>query len=63
MKKNNLVEGYTLQQIDNAFLKINDNITNKCIIHSGCGFCMAISKDCWNAIGKFDEDVYFRGYG
>ena len=63
LKSNNLITNYSLNDIDNAFSDINDTITDKCIIHSGCGFCMVINYNCWNDIGKLDEENLYIGYG
>lgn len=54
---------FTLEEYDKAFSHIDARTTPRCHIHSGVGFCMAVSMACWHEIGPLDEETFGRGYG
>lgn len=54
---------FTLEEYDKAFSRIEARTTPRCHIHSGVGFCMAVSMACWHEIGPLDEEAFGRGYG
>lgn len=62
-KDNDLALGLTLEEIDAECRKIK--ITKEIFIATptGVGFCMAISKQVLDKIGKFNEKDFGRGYG
>lgn len=57
-KDNALLEGFSLQDIDNEFQKIKPKYYN---IPTGVGFCMGMSQHVIKKIGMFDE-IYNKGY-
>lgn len=62
-ENNDLVNNFSFEEIDSAFMNINSTFTKNHIIHSGMGFCMAVNYDCWTDIGDFDDILFDRGYG
>ncbi len=60
-KNNELFAGLDLETIDSYFQYVN---YEKYLIElpTGVGFCMAINKDVWEKVGKFDES-FGKGYG
>ncbi len=60
---NAIPEGTTPEELDNAFARLSPVIGERCTVHSGVGFCMAVSKACWDIIGPLDDVAFDRGYG
>ena len=60
---NDFIPPFSLEECDTAFAGLNATIDENCDIHSGVGFCMAVSMDCWHAVGPLDEKAFARGYG
>lgn len=60
---NPIPRGTTPKELDRAFARLSPQITARCDIHSGVGFCMGINMDCWKAIGPLDAEAFDRGYG
>ena len=53
---------YGTDRIDMAMSRIVPDIECSALV-AGVGFCLAVSRKAWNAIGPFDADVFGRGYG
>lgn len=60
---NAIPKGTTPEELDNAFARLSPVIGERCTVHSGVGFCMAVSKACWDTIGPLDDVAFDRGYG
>ena len=59
-KDNTLIEGLSLEELDDLFKKYGSHNTIE--IPTGVGFCMAMNRDCINKIGVLDT-IYGKGYG
>ena len=57
-----LCERYGIEAIDRVLSPLPANPRENAIVR-GHGFCMAISRKAWNAIGPFNEELFGRGYG
>ncbi len=60
---NPLPSGFTCQEVDAAFGRLNIPVTSDCEFINGVGFCMAINRVCWNEIGALDEAAFGKGFG
>ena len=56
------VERHGTDRIDRAMSRIVPDL-RRSVIAVGVGFCLAVSRKAWNAVGPFDADVFGRGYG
>ena len=57
-----LCERYGIEAIDRVLAPLPANPKENAIVR-GHGFCMAISRKAWNAVGPFNEELFGRGYG
>ncbi|MGB0372024.1 MAG: glycosyltransferase [Opitutales bacterium] len=48
---------------DWAYLLASAQIAASPPVPTGNGFCLYISRKCWNTVGQFDEELFPRGYG
>lgn len=60
---NDFIPPFSLEECDAAFAGLDATTGPWCDVHSGVGFCMAVSMDCWHEIGPLDEIAFARGYG
>ena len=58
---NPLPAGWSLQELDSLFARINAGETVE--IPTGVGFCMYIRRDSLDEVGLFDTERFGRGYG
>jgi GT2 family glycosyltransferase len=49
-------------EIDQAFARLQPSTADDLESPTTIGFCMAISRRAWNALGPFDADAFGRGY-
>jgi GT2 family glycosyltransferase len=57
-----LPQGVGLIEIDRAFARLLPDADADLEAPATIGFCMAISRRAWNALGPFDSDAFGRGY-
>jgi len=58
---NCLPEGWSLNDLDDLFYKLNDSQSLE--IPTAVGFCMYITRHCLNQVGYFDASLFKEGYG
>ena len=57
-----LCERYGIEALDRVLAPLPADPKENAIVR-GHGFCMAISRKAWNAVGPFNEELFGRGYG
>lgn len=60
-QENHIPPDVTAAELDHLFAKLNPGSTFE--IPTGVGFCMAVNRQCLDAIGFFDEELFGKGYG
>ena len=53
---------YGIEAVDRVLSALPADPLKNAIVR-GHGFCMAISRRAWNAVGPFNEELFGRGYG
>ena len=57
-----LCERYGIEAIDRVLATLPADPEENAIVR-GYGFCLAISRRAWDAVGPFNEELFGRGYG